>query len=218
MTPANILLTDDHKLIRDALKGYLEGAEQCNVVAEAGDGTEALEMLEQHAIDLVLMDINMEPMNGIDAMRQIKERFPAVKVVALSMLKDTHQIKKMLAEGASGYLLKSCEQEEIVRAIETVMAGGQYFSQEVTSVVMSSLAGKPSRTRSVGEPVPLSEREREVLHLILKEFSNAEIAEKLFISPRTVDAHKRNLLEKTGAKNIAGLVLYAVHHQLFDDL
>ena len=99
------------------------------------------------------------------------------------------------------------------------MQGGQYFSAEVTQVVMSSLTGKPTRAKNTsGSAVPQSEREKEVLHLILKEFSNQEIAEKLFISPRTVDAHKRNLLEKTGAKNVAGLVLYAINNQLFEDL
>ena len=218
MDTVNILLTDDHKLIRDALKGYLDGADGLSVVAEASDGTEALEQLKQHAIDLVLMDINMEPMDGITATKSIRQHYPDVKVVALSMMKDTHQIKKMLAEGANGYLLKSCDQEEILTAIKTVMGGGQYFSAEVTQVVMSSLGSKPSKPRTVSGAVPLSDREKEVLHLILKEYSNAEIAEQLFISPRTVDAHKRNLLEKTGAKNVAGLVLYAIHHQLFEDL
>lgn len=218
MESVRILLTDDHKLIRDALRGYLGGKERYNVVAEASDGNMALEKLREQTIDLVLMDINMEPVDGIEATRMIKAEFPQVKVIALSMLKETHQIKRMLAEGASGYLLKSCDQSEILHAIDTVMMGGQYFSREVTEVVMSSLAGKPAKPKAVVGEVPLSDREKEVLHLIVKEYTNREIADALFISPRTVDAHKRNLLEKTGSKNVAGLVLYAISQQLFDDL
>ena len=205
-----LLLVDDHKLIRDAIRSYLEGDDEFEIVDEAGNGQEALVLLKSIKVDVVLMDIQMPVMNGIDCTKKIKELYP-----------DTHQfIKQMLAAGATGYILKNSGEEEVKKAIRTVNNGETYYSAEVAEIVMQSMmkGGNIQRSNKLVVDLPLSSRETEVLYLIIKEKTNQEIADELFISPRTVDAHKRNLLEKTGSKNIAGLVLYAIEKNLFEDL
>ncbi len=213
-----ILLVDDHKIVRDGIRAQLDSDHKYWIVAEASDGNEALDLLEKHKIDLIIMDINMNGMDGITCTEEVKKRYPDKRVLALTMLSENQHIKQMLKAGASGYLLKNCEEDELKNAINMIFEGGTYFSPEVTKIVMNNLSNqKPLGAKNRGIQIPLTQREKEVLRLILKECSNKEIAEKLFISQRTVDAHKRNLLEKTGSKNIAGLVLFAVNNQLFED-
>ncbi|MCB0495398.1 MAG: response regulator transcription factor [Cyclobacteriaceae bacterium] len=214
-----ILIVDDHRLIRDAIQSYMEGDLEYEVVGEASHGQEAIKFLEENEVDVVLMDINMPIMDGLQCTKEIGKRWPQIKVITLSMMSDNQHIKQMMGAGASGYVLKNCSERELKNAIKTVYEGDTYYSSEVTEVVMSNLMrNKPTKTSHMVVDMPLTEREKEVLELIIKEFSNQEIADKLFISPRTVDAHKRNLLEKTGSKNIAGLVMYAINNQLFEDL
>lgn len=214
-----ILLVDDHRLIRDAIQSYMEGDPEYEVVGEASHGQEAIKFLEENKVDVVLMDINMPIMDGLECTKVVLRRWPKVKVLTLSMMSDNQHIKQMMGAGASGYVLKNCSEKELKNAIKTVYEGDTYYSSEVTEVVMSNLMrNKPTKTSHLVVDMPLTEREKEVLELIIKEYSNQEIADKLFISPRTVDAHKRNLLEKTGSKNIAGLVMYAINNQLFEDL
>ncbi len=212
-----IMLVDDHKLIRDGVKSYLLRNENYQIVAEAVNGEKALELLESIPVDLIIMDINMQVMDGITCTREVLRLYPEKKVLALTMLKENQHIKQMLSAGAAGYLLKNCEEEELHTAINSIVNLGSYYSPQVTKTIMRNLSGnKPKVVQS--DQIPLTDREKEVLHLILKEYSNKEIASTLFISPRTVDAHKRNLLEKSGSRNTAGLVLYAINNQLFDDL
>lgn len=214
-----ILLVDDHKLIRDAIRSYMDDDSEFEVVDEAGNGQEALILLKSVSIDVVLLDISMPVMDGIECAQEISTRYPEVKILALSMMNDNQFIKKMLAAGASGYILKNSGEAEIKKAITAVYNGETYFSAEVNETVMQNmLKGGIKRNSKLVVDLPLTSREKEVLYLIIKECSNQEIADKLFISPRTVDAHKRNLLEKTGSKNTAGLVLYAIEKNLFDDL
>lgn len=208
-----VLVIDDHPLIREGLRHLLEGATRYQIVGEGQNGREALELLEKVTVDLVLLDLNMPEMDGLEACRQIKQRAPAVKVLVLSMWNEAQKIRQVMTAGAQGYLLKSTTEKELMEAIDTVMAGNQYFSHDATQAVMKSLTAQ----HIPAESLPLTKREKEVLRLILQQFTNAEIAEKLFISPRTVDAHKRNLLEKTNAKNLAGLVIYGLQHGLMDD-
>ncbi len=215
MEPTKLLLVDDHKMVREGLKSVLE-KEGFKIVAQANNGIEALNILKVSRVDIVLTDINMPKMDGVELMRNIKAEYPDQKVIALTMLGENQHIKQMLKAGASGYLLKNSSIREIKSAIEEVMIGKIYYSHEVTQIVMDNLMGKKGSNMVVD--IPLSTRELEVLHLIIKEYSNQEIADKLFISTRTVDAHKRNLLEKTGSKNIAGLVVYAVEKRLFEDV
>ena len=215
-----LLLVDDHKLIRDAIRSYLEGDDEFEIVEEAGNGQEALVLLKSIKVDVVLMDIQMPVMYGIDCTKKIKELYPDTHILSLSMLKDNQFIKQMLAAGATGYILKNSGEEEVKKAIRTVNNGETYYSAEVAEIVMQSMmkGSNIQRSNKLVVDLPLSSRETEVLYLIIKEKTNQEIADELFISPRTVDAHKRNLLEKTGSKNIAGLVLYAIEKNLFEDL
>lgn len=221
METQNILLVDDHKIIREGIKHYLEGIDFVNVKGEAQNGEQALAWLKVNSskTNIALLDIGMDGMNGIELCGEISEKYPQIKSIALSMFSEPHHIKQMMQAGAKGYLLKNSTQEELRDAITNVANGKSYFTTEVTNIIMTSMTGNGKKNYSkVSMEMPLTERELEVLELILKEYSNNEIADALFISPRTVDAHKRNLLEKTGSRNLAGLIMYAVHNRLFDDL
>lgn len=214
-----ILLVDDHKLIRDAIYSYLEEDAKFDVIGQVGNGQQALDFLAEQSVDVVMMDINMPVMDGVVCTKEITKEWPEIKVLALTMMSDNQHIKQMMNAGALGYILKNCTEEEVKDALRTVASGETYYSEEVTETVMASMMKrKPMKTSHMVVDLPLTEREKEVLRLIIKEYSNQEIADELFISPRTVDAHKRNLLEKTGSKNVAGLVLYAIDKQLFEDL
>ncbi|PTB90320.1 DNA-binding response regulator, partial [Marivirga lumbricoides] len=153
-------------------------------------------------------------MNGVDFTIAIQKHYPQVKVLALTMIKDSQYVKQMLQAGASGYLLKNAREKEIKEAIKTIISGGTYYAQEATQAIMDFM----SKKKQNHELVSISTREKEVLRLIIDELSNQEIADKLFISIRTVEAHKRNLLEKTNSKTLAGLVKYAINNFIFEDL
>ncbi len=208
-----LLIVDDHRLIRQGIAQFLENDEKYVISGEAADGLDSLEFLENNSVDLILADISMPHMDGIELTKEVTKRYPDVKVVAITIMNDNIHIKKMLNAGAKGYVLKNCSESELKKAIDTVMAGDTYYSPQVTETVMSSM-NKKSRH----DNMKLTTREKEVLELIVKEHSNQEIADKLFIGLRTVDAHKRNLLEKSGAKNIAGLVVYAINNNLVSDI
>lgn len=215
-TAVRIFLVDDHPMVIDGLLGYLEDKSLYNIVGTASNGITALEKLQEIETDIVLTDIQMPHMDGIELAKELLRRNPAQKVIALTMFNEPQLIKRMLQVGVMSYVLKSSGKREIQQAIDIVMQGGQYYSAEVTHVIMNKLRGVGQKAAVSNSPA-LTEREMEILHLILKQQTNQEIAEELFISARTVEAHKRNLLEKTGSKNVAGLVLYAIDHQLFED-
>ncbi|MEQ8924431.1 MAG: response regulator transcription factor [Fulvivirga sp.] len=210
-----ILIVDDHKIVRDGVRLYVEKHPKVEAISEAKNGNEALAYLRQHPIDLVLIDINMDVLNGIDSTAQINKEFKDIKVIALTMHNDYHHIKSMMDAGASGYLLKNCNQSEMIEAIDRVMDNEIFYSPEVAQTVMNNLAKKKTRHTN---SIPLTPRELDIYRLIMDDKSNQEIADELFISIRTVEVHKRNLMEKTGAKSSAGLVLYAVKNRIFDDI
>ncbi|MAT54301.1 MAG: DNA-binding response regulator [Saprospirales bacterium] len=212
-----VLIADDHKLVRDGIKGYLESDPDILVVAEADNGDDAIDLLSHYEVDLLLLDINMPGLDGVVVAEQVKSKYPEVKVLALTMLNETQYVRQMLRAGAEGYLLKSCSQKELLKAIHTICEGETYFGQDVMKSVMEAMTPRTKLKAPRFYPVELTKREMEVLKLITREFTNQEIAEKLFISPRTVEVHKRNLIEKTGSKNIVGLVLYAVENGLDKD-
>lgn len=219
MSKIKLFLVDDHKMIREGLKTFLTDNPDFEIVAEAENGIDCLSQLENVSVDIVLTDLNMPEMDGLELTKALKEKHPDIKVIALTMMGESQHIKQMLAEGAMGYLLKDCSEEQLVNAIKNVNNGGTYYSPEVTNIILDNIRKiKPVSKSKVVLEMPLTDREKEVLHLILKEQSNKEIADSLFVSVRTVDAHKRNLLDKTGSKNVAGLVLYAIERQLFDDV
>jgi len=213
MANVKILLADDHKIVRDGIKLMLEPQAGIDVVDEAENGEKALEVLKDQLVDIVVMDINMPIMDGITATKKIKEEYPDVKVLALTMSNDDLHIHQMIQAGASGYIMKSAGRKELKEAIDAIMEGKHYFSDEATeSIMMDLVKGKGKSTAP--DPIHITDRELEVLELIVQEHTNQEIAEKLFISSRTVDAHRRNLLQKTGARNTAGLVKYAFQQNL----
>jgi len=203
MNKINVLLTDDHQLIIDGLKSLLKNQEYINVSAEANNGREALRILSFLPIDVVLMDIDMPVMNGIETIKEIKKQYPDVKVIILSMHNEAGMIKSLVDLGANGYMLKSCSQDEVVSAIRKVAAGQSYFSPDVTMALL-----KPAHPEQKTEI--LTERETEILKLIAAGFSNKEVGDKLFISHRTVDTHRTNLMKKLGVSNIAGLISFAI--------
>ena len=213
MANIKVLLADDHKIVRDGIKLMLESQVGIDVAAEADNGKQVLEILKTTPIDIAVMDINMPEMDGIAATKEVKSSYPNVKVLALTMSNDDLHIRQMIQAGASGYIMKSAGRSDLKDAIFTIMEGKHYFSDEATHSIMMDLVkgkGKPSSP----DLVHITDRELEILELIIKEYTNQEIAEKLFISSRTVDAHRRNLLQKTGARNTAGLVKYAFKHNI----
>ncbi|MEM6345393.1 MAG: response regulator transcription factor [Bacteroidota bacterium] len=209
-----ILVVDDHPLVRDGLVANLKAEPDFAVVGECGDGKAAIDFVSENEVDLILMDINMSPIDGIEASKQILALKPDTLILALSMSNESEYIKKMFQVGARGYLLKDSTKAQIIEGINTLLRGEMYYSKEVQKSVMESLMPHNQLGQTESELIPLTEREKEVLRLIANQYSNKEIAEKLFISVRTVDAHRRSLLEKTNAKNAAGLAVFAVRHNI----
>ena len=204
------MLVDDHALFRNGLNGLLSMREGYCVVGEAADGREFLDMLPSTDVDVVFMDISMPNMGGVEATREALSAYPDLKIVTLSMFGDENYYTRMVEAGAKGFLLKDSSIEEVFDAIDTVIAGGNYFSPRL----LSSISHRMRSTEKGAEE--LSAREIEVLLCICRGLSNQEIAEELFISKRTVDAHRANILEKTGCKNTASLVVYAIRNQLVE--
>jgi DNA-binding NarL/FixJ family response regulator len=208
-----ILLVDDHKIIRDVLGRFIR-QNITEDLEEANNGIEAINMIKKEKYDLVISDINMPKMDGIDLMKEIQNYNPELKVIALSMMDDSVSIKKMLKAGAVGYVLKEGNTAELTKAVEAVMSGNTYFSAVVQEKIIQSVIDGRKDHKSA----QLSNRELEILKLIFEEKSNQEIADVLFISLRTVETHKHNIMEKTGSKNMASLVKFAIREKLFDDI
>ncbi|MEQ8714498.1 MAG: response regulator transcription factor [Cyclobacteriaceae bacterium] len=215
MKAINILIADDHKMFREGLTELLSKEQGMKVVDTAGSGAEIRLALSSNHIDVVLMDIDMGETNGIEMTQEVKLSHPDIYILALSMHGDKNYIVKMLEAGATGYILKNAGKEEMINAIHTVANGNTYFSSQVSSKLLEHIT-KPAPNRRGAEDALLTDREIEILRLIAEEYSNPEIAEKLFISVRTVDTHRRNILDKLGAKNTAGLVKYAIQKGLLD--
>jgi len=210
-----IIIADDHQMFIDGLKSLLNTNNQLEIVGEANNGKQLLELLANTPSDIVLMDVNMPEMDGVEATKQLAQHYPHIKVLMLTMFNTRDYIEKLLKAGAHGYILKNTGKEELFEAIEKVMAGESYFSKEVTERIMEGLQRKKTIEK---DPmmVELTDREKEVLKLIVQEMTSNEIAEKLFISFHTVETHRKNLISKLGVKNIAGLVKYAFQQGLID--
>jgi DNA-binding NarL/FixJ family response regulator len=210
-----IALVDDHSLFRKGLKVLLASRPDFNIVADVGSGEEFLSALMQVQPDVVFMDYAMPEMNGAETTRRALELFPDLKVITLSMFGDNAYYSDMMSSGAKGFLLKDSEFNEVVEAVETVYGGGTYFSAsllESLSYSMRSTGAAGNVSDDIAEADRLSEREIEVLVAICQGLSTQEIADKLFISKRTVDKHRANILEKSGCKNTASLVVYAIRN------
>lgn len=229
MQPVKLYIADDHNIIITGILSMLEGVENVEVLETANSGDELIQKLEgaEQQPDVVLMDIKMPNKNGIDATRELTEKHPDLKIMALTMYDDEEYVTTMLKAGAKGYVLKNTGKEELLKAIDKVAAGETYFSNEATAAVMSRYMnaggegnfpnpnlGGGGKSEVGNTNVTLTRREKEILKLIASEMTNQEIADKLFISPRTVHSHRRNLMQKVGVKNTAGLVRYAIQESL----
>ena len=213
MSKLRIFLVDDHNLFRNGLKLLLNATGLFEVSGEAADGREFLEKLEEGLPDIVLMDIDMPLMDGVEATRSALDTYPGLKIITLSMFGEEEYYYKMIDAGVKGFLLKNSEILEVKKAILSVHGGGTYFSPELLYNVVRKIR---EVTTQEGRETNLSEREVEVLAEICKGLSNQEIADHLNISKRTVDKHRSNLLEKTGSKNTANLIMHAIRNKLID--
>lgn len=209
----DILLADDHALVRDGIRARLESLPHIRVIGEAANGREVVELAQSLRPDVVLMDINMPCLNGLEATRKIIERWPQVRVLILTMHDNKEYIVGLMAAGAKGYILKDVSKAEMIEAIERVHRGENYLSSGVGRALLDDMT-RPSD--DVGE-IPLTQREKTILVLLAEGLSNKEIARRLFISVRTVESHRANIKQKLGVTTSAGLARYALKHGLVAD-
>lgn len=201
----HVMIVDDHPMIADGIRVALEHDLSIKVIATAKDGQEAIQKCQKKEIHVILMDITMPVMDGVEASKQIKKLHPAIQIIGLSMHDDPINLSKMLKAGATGYLLKSVGKEELRNAIRKVFNGETYISQEVTKIHYS----EPLYPEKTDQDIPLTSREIEVLRLITRGRTTVQIAKELGISDRTVETHRKNILRKSGAESMSGLVRYA---------
>ncbi len=211
--PTRILLVDDHAIIRQGLCSLLEKQPDIEVVGSVEDGRKAVDIARELAPDLVIMDISMPNLNGIDATRKIVGEMGDVKVIALSIHSSRHFVSEMLKAGASGYILKECLFDELVEAIKTVLNGGTYLSPKITGVVIDDYVKRLSTQYQPEGPV-LTEREREVLQFLSEGKSTKQIALQLHVSAKTIESNRRNIMDKLGINSVAELTKYAVREGL----
>jgi DNA-binding NarL/FixJ family response regulator len=208
-----VIIVDDHTLFRNGLRILLNTLEDYQVVAEAANGKQFLDLLEKSIPDLVLLDINMPIMDGIEAATMAQKLYPELKIITLSMYGEEDYYYKMVNAGVKGFVLKNSDIKEVKSALDVVYEGGSFFSSELLQNLVNSLK---SSSKSKEFHAELSEREMEILILICQGLSNQEIGDKLFISKRTVDKHRANILEKSESKNTAQLVVYAIKNKLVE--
>ncbi|MGI4728125.1 MAG: response regulator [Janthinobacterium lividum] len=209
----NVLLAEDHNVVRNGIKSLLEKEKNLDVIADATNGRQALNLLDKIAsVDIILADINMPELNGIELVLEIKNKFPKIKVIILSMLDHEKYILEAFKAGASGYILKSVTADELIFAINHVCNNNdRYICSELSLRMLDKLLHKPEVKISAElVEIELSKRELEVLALIAEGFTNHEIADKLFTSKRTVEGHRQNLIDKTSTRNTAALIRYAI--------
>jgi len=205
-----IVLADDHTILREGLRALLSADPKFEIVAEAEDGRQAVRCVEKLGPDLLLMDLSMPRMSGIDAISEIKKRFPETKIIALTVHKTEEYLLTTLQAGAEGYVLKDATHDELVMAIHNVMAGKPYLSPGISEKIIEGYLEGKEGSLSLSSWQKLSQREREVLKLIAEGYKNKEIAEELCISLKTVEKHRANLMKKLDLHNAAGLTVYAV--------
>lgn len=212
----HVAIAEDQRLFRECLVSLLNGFDRIQVGIEAANGKDLLEQLDSATPTphVVLLDLTMPEMNGLDTTRQLKKSFPDIKIIILSVHSEERHIVHMVGEGVNGYLVKNSELSEVINAVKAVHQKGFYFNESVMRAIHSGMGNKHEKSYNPNNP--LTAREKQILELICHEHTTQEIAVKLFLSVRTVDGHRNNLLEKTGARNTAGLVIYALRNDLFN--
>jgi two-component system response regulator NreC len=211
------MIVDDHQIVIDGIKSSLEEYADIIIIAEALNGKEALDKLARQQADVVLMDVDMPVMNGYETTCEILNRYPKVKIITLTMFNEKSLINKMLDAGVSGYLLKSVGKEELYRAIKQVYDNKQYLGGDIAlSIAKPEYKDILSKQNKITPITPLSTREIEILRFIAQGLSNTEISQKLFISSRTVDNHRTNIMKKLNVHNIAGIIRYAIQNNIIE--
>lgn len=213
--PIQIIIVDDHDLFREGVKFVLSRHPNFSIAGEAANGVDLLELLGRVEADLVLMDIDMPRMNGFEATEKALAKHPLLKIITLSMHGDQAHYLRMIEAGVKGFVLKDAGSSELVKAIEAVALGDNYFSQELLMNIILTKKQAPSGS-TLQQQLEISARELDVLELVCQACTNAQIAEKLFISPKTVEGHKAKLMQKTGANNAVALVLFAIKNRLIE--
>ena len=212
MSKIRIAIADDYAIIRDGVKVGLSRDESLEVVLEASSGDELLLGLERITVDVILMDLKMPGMDGMEATELIRKRYPELRILVITMYDDEKFIIHLMEKGANGYLLKNADSTEIRKAIYSVHESGYYFNDLVNKALLKRLVLRSPLKPSFKQNVEFSERELQVLHLIAEENTNAEIGKTIFLSPRSVEGIRQRLIEKTGVRNTAGLVIWAVRN------
>lgn len=216
MKNIKILIVDDHEVVRDGLKNILLSLNNVAIVGEAANGEDSISMYDSLKPDLVIMDISMPGMNGIEATRIIKENDPNAKILILTMHDNQEYLNQIIRSGAKGFVLKNTDKEELLDAVKTVSSGENFFSKDISKLIIENYIRSAKETdKNEGyKEVPLTKREIEILKYIAEGNSNQEIANKLYISYNTVDTHRKNIMHKLSIKNTAGLVRYAIEKGL----
>ncbi len=208
-----LLIADDHQVLIQGLVELLNGYKHINVTHTAYNGQQVLSILKENKIDVILLDINMPILNGLDTCKIVTEKYPKTKVLALTTLNKGSFIQQMLKNGASGYLLKNTCQEELINAIETVYKGETFINEQTNKILLNSLMNKNSNSSFIPT---LTRREKEILDLIAQEMTTKEVSESLHISLNTVETHRRNLIQKFNVKNSVGLIREAMHKGIIE--
>ncbi len=205
-----LAIVDDHQIVIDGLHSLLKGHHQYEIVLESTQPETMIDQLKKHAVDILLTDVMMPVMTGVELAKHIRKEFPLIKIITLSMNGEGSLVNQMIDESdISGYLLKNIGQTEFLNALDKVAAGGIYFSEEVLNEML-----KASERKKETEEFKLTTREVEIVRLIEKEYSNKKIAEELFLSERTVETHRKNIFRKTKTNSLIGLIKYAYEHKL----
>ncbi len=214
MEKIRVFLVDDHTVVRQGLRRILESDEEIEIVGEAGDGRTAIDLVQKLRPHVVVMDVAMPELNGIEATRQIVKRIEGAKVLVLSMHGDDVYVRQALKAGARGYLLKDSEDLDLIKAVKAIRAGGSFFSPPVSKVVLSGYLGDKAEGDSEDGVARLTDREREVLQLIAEGKTNKEVAHALSVSVNTVETHRKHIMEKLDLHNTAELVRFAIRTKI----
>jgi DNA-binding NarL/FixJ family response regulator len=216
MSKIKIAIADDYKIFREGLKVGLSADENFEVVMEADNGEDLLRYLEKTTPDVILMDLKMPLMDGMEATKEVRKKYPSIKVLVVSMYDDDKFIIHLMETGANGYLLKNTEPDEIRRSIYAVHENGYYFNDLVNKALLKKLVLKNNLKPSFNQNIELTEREQQVLKLICEEKTANEIGKEIFLSPRSVEGIRQRLIEKIGVRNTAGLVMFAIKNSIVE--